>query len=51
VHVGGILDVPKSWRFIGYFCLGYPQIESDTPELERAGWEKRACPQSFIVRR
>lgn len=51
VHVGGILDVPQSWRFIGYFCLGYPQAESDTPELERAGWEKRACPQSFIVRR
>jgi 5,6-dimethylbenzimidazole synthase len=51
VHVGGILDVPQSWRFIGYFCLGYPQIESDAPELERAGWEKRACPQSFIVRR
>jgi 5,6-dimethylbenzimidazole synthase len=50
-HVGAILDVPQSWRFIGYFCLGYPQAESDTPELQRAGWEKRACPQSFVVRR
>jgi 5,6-dimethylbenzimidazole synthase len=50
-HVGSILDVPQSWRFIGYFCLGYPQAESDTPELQRAGWEKRACPQSFVLRR
>jgi len=50
-HVGAILDVPQSWRFIGYFCLGYPQAESDTPELQRAGWEKRGCPQSFVVRR
>ena len=50
-HVGAILDVPPSWRFIGYFCLGYPQAESDTPELQRAGWEKPACPQSFVVRR
>lgn len=35
------LDVPQSWRLTGYFCLGYPQAASDTPELERAGWEHR----------
>lgn len=46
-----ILDVPSSWRFIGYFCLGYPQAESDSPELERAGWERRRSPDSFVVRR
>jgi 5,6-dimethylbenzimidazole synthase len=46
-----VLDVPQGWRFIGYFCLGYPQAESDTPELERAGWEKRAHPASFVLRR
>lgn len=49
--IGRILDVPESWRFIGYFCLGYPLAESDAPELERAGWEKRSCPQAFIYRR
>ena len=40
-----LLDVPPDWRFIGYFCLGYPLHEDDTPELERAGWERRveAC--------
>lgn len=46
-----ILDVPSSWRFIGYFCLGYPQVESDSPELERTGWERRRSPDSFMVRR
>jgi 5,6-dimethylbenzimidazole synthase len=35
------LDVPPSWLFIGYFCLGYPQREDDIPDLERRGWERR----------
>lgn len=46
-----ILDVPPSWRLIGYFCLGYPLIESDEPELMRAGWEQRRGPQACILRR
>ena len=46
-----ILDVPKSWRFIGYFCLGYPLYESDTPELDRAGWERRRDAQACVLRR
>src|SRR5579863_7105627 len=36
-----LLDVPDAWRLIGYFCLGFPQTEFDTPELERVGWEIR----------
>jgi 5,6-dimethylbenzimidazole synthase len=50
-RMNDILDVPDSWRFIGYFCLGYPQIESDRPELERAGWERRRSPQACVLRR
>jgi 5,6-dimethylbenzimidazole synthase len=50
-HINKVLDVPETWRLLGYFCLGYPQAESDTPELERAGWERRHSPQMFIVRR
>ena len=50
-RIAGILEVPPDWRFIGYFCLGYPLAESDSPELERAGWEKRQPPASFVVRR
>ena len=50
-RMNGILDVPNDWRFIGYFCLGYPQTESDQPELERAGWEQRRGTQACILRR
>lgn len=37
------LNVPDGWRLIGYLCIGWPEAECDTPELERAGWEKRAA--------
>jgi len=46
-----ILDVPESWRFVGYFCLGYPQTEGDRPELESAGWEQRRNSQLCVFRR
>lgn len=40
-RVARILDVPTGWAFIGYFCIGYPAEESETPALEREGWEAR----------
>ncbi len=46
-----ILEVPVAWIFLGYFCLGYPQSEAETPELERAGWEQRRPWQEFVLRR
>ena len=49
--VAAALDVPDTWRFIGYFCLGYPSTEDAVPALERAGWEARHPPESFILRR
>jgi 5,6-dimethylbenzimidazole synthase len=45
------LDVPAVWIFLGYFCLGYPQAETLTPELEREGWEQRRPWQDFVLRR
>jgi 5,6-dimethylbenzimidazole synthase len=51
VRVKQILDVPQDWRFIGYFCLGYPEEEHVQPELERAGWEQRRPPDSVMLRR
>jgi 5,6-dimethylbenzimidazole synthase len=48
-RVREILDVPSTWRLIGYFCLGYPEIESLTPELETEGWEQRCATDAFIV--
>lgn len=44
------LNVPDEWRFIGYLCVGWPEAEAKTPELERAGWEKRS-PALFVERR
>lgn len=46
-----VLEVPKDWRFIGYFCLGYPQAEDDVPELQRAGWEERRGAAAILIQR
>lgn len=46
-----ILDVPASWKFVGYFCLGYPLEECDRPELARADWEHRRAATEFTIRR
>jgi 5,6-dimethylbenzimidazole synthase len=49
--VADILAVPPDWKFIGYFCLGYPQSEETVPELEQCGWENRRLPSSVVIRR
>jgi 5,6-dimethylbenzimidazole synthase len=46
-----LLQVPPEWKFIGYFCLGYPQADDITPELEQSGWECRRLPPSVTIRR
>jgi nitroreductase len=35
------LEVPDSWRFIAYLCIGWPEEAALVPELEREGWERR----------
>ncbi len=40
-EINRILDVPDDWRLIAYLCLGYPQRESDEPELITLGWQDR----------
>jgi len=50
-EVGRTLDVPAEWIFLGYFCLGYPQSDEATPELQRQGWEQRRPWQEFVLRR
>ena len=49
--VAEILAVPPHWKFIGYFCLGYPQTDDTVPELEQSGWECRRLPESVVIRR
>ena len=44
------LDVPDDWRLIGYFCVGYAQEVSDTPELEQVGWENREAALPIEIR-
>ena len=50
-EVTAILEVPADWRFIGYLCLGYPSADHDSPELERAGWERRRAVLPEVLRR
>lgn len=49
--ITGILNVPTAWKFIGYFCLGYPQAEDTIPELQQAGWEERSPIAAMVIRR
>ena len=43
--VRSTLDLPQQWTFIAYLCLGWPEEEHDDPELERHGWQPRACEE------
>ena len=49
--IAQLLGVPAEWKFIGYFCLGYPERDDTVPELEQAGWEKRCLPSSVTIKR
>ena len=35
------LDLPPHWLWVAYLCMGWPERDSDHPELEAAGWERR----------
>ncbi len=48
VLLGADLEVPPAWRLVAYLCIGYPAEESDTPELERSGWERRADTPAIV---
>src|SRR5262249_20665972 len=49
--VAALLDVPPAWTLIAYLCLGFPEEDHLTPELERVGWESRRKPSEVLVRR
>ena len=49
--VNAALGVPAAWVFIGYLCIGYPEAQDATPELERQGWECRRPAAAFITLR
>jgi len=37
-----LLRIPPAAQLVAYLCLGYVEGFAETPDLERAGWEKRA---------
>jgi len=41
-HMNPLLDAEPHWQFMAYLCVGYPEEEHSTPELERRGWEQRS---------
>ena len=45
------LDVPAEWTLVAYLCLGIAQAEANSPELERAGWERRQSASAQRLRR
>lgn len=49
--IPAVLNVPAEWHFIAYLCLGYPVSEEPSPELERAGWERRRAAAEHWLRR
>jgi 5,6-dimethylbenzimidazole synthase len=50
VAVRDALDVPATWDLVAYLCIGYPEAESPTPELARAGWQC-ADPAATLLHR
>jgi 5,6-dimethylbenzimidazole synthase len=49
-RVKAALDVPASWRFIAYLCIGEPCEEHLDPELVRHGWQA-PLPFEVVVHR
>ncbi|GLQ35877.1 5,6-dimethylbenzimidazole synthase [Amylibacter marinus] len=45
------LDLPADWALVGYLCLGIAAQDTETPELETAGWEQRAQQPSTLIKR
>jgi len=49
LRLGADLGVPATYKFIAYLCLGFPEEEHETPELERSGWQERTPLGQYIL--
>ncbi len=45
------LNLPETWQFVGYLCIGYPIENHDDPELVRHGWQDRIDRSKVFFRR
>ena len=46
-----ILDLPASWSWVAYLCIGWPQEEPEIPELETLHWEHRTSLAEHLLQR
>ena len=46
-----VLDVPDTWTFLAYLCVGWPEEGHLDPELERKGWETRTASSVTLLER
>lgn len=44
------LNTPPDWALVAWLCVGLPEMDSDTPELQHAGWEDRSDSLYIEVR-
>jgi 5,6-dimethylbenzimidazole synthase len=35
------LEVPDTWSFVAYLCIGWPVEDQGEPELQQRGWQSR----------
>ena len=45
------MDLPPTWGWVGYLCIGWPLEEPEVPVLEIAGWDHRNPLAEHLVRR
>lgn len=45
------LDLPATWGWVAYLCIGWPQEEPEVPVLELAQWEYRTPLAEHLLQR
>jgi 5,6-dimethylbenzimidazole synthase len=51
LQIASDLEVPPTWDFVAFLCIGFPEEDHDDPELARRGWEQRSAAASRICTR
>ena len=46
-----VMDLPESWGWVGYLCVGWPQEEPEVPVLETVGWDHRNPLAKHLLQR
>jgi 5,6-dimethylbenzimidazole synthase len=45
------MELPETWGWVGYLCIGWPLEEPEVPVLETAGWDHRNPLEDHLLRR